>query len=77
MVQLLKPEACNQTVLQDRSLLVRLKLVENAKIEKIDEFFSIQMRYFLVFFKHCVTMYSYESACIFVSSRCGMVEMFY
>ena len=35
MVQLLKPEACNQTVLQDRSLLVRLKLVENAKIENL------------------------------------------
>ena len=64
-------------MLPDRSHVTGQKFVKNAKIEKIDEFFSIQMRYFLVFFKHCVTMYSYESACIFVSSRCGMVEMFY
>ena len=64
-------------MLPDRSHVIGQKFVENAKIEKIDEFFSIQMRYFLVFFKHCVTMCSYESACIFVSSRCGMVEMFY
>ena len=29
-----KPEACSQTVLPDRSLLIRQKLVENAKIKK-------------------------------------------
>ena len=30
----LKPEACGQTVLPDRSILIRHKVVENAKIEK-------------------------------------------
>ena len=30
-----KPEACSQTVLPDRLILMRQKLVENAKIEKI------------------------------------------
>ena len=30
-----KPEACGQTVLPDRSLLIGQKLVENAKIEKL------------------------------------------
>ena len=29
-----KPEACGQTVLPDRSILIGQKLVENAKIEK-------------------------------------------
>mgnify|MGYP006888589198 CR=1 FL=1 len=29
-----KPEACGQTVLQDRSVLIGQKLVENAKIQK-------------------------------------------
>ena len=29
-----KPEACGQTVLPDRSVLIGQKLVENAKIEK-------------------------------------------
>ena len=29
-----KPEACGQTVLPDRSLLIGQKLVENAKIQK-------------------------------------------
>ena len=29
-----KPEACGQTVLPDRSILLRQKLMENAKIEK-------------------------------------------
>ena len=32
--QFRKPEACGQTVLPDRSLLIGKKLVENAKIEK-------------------------------------------
>ena len=35
-----KPEACGQTVLPDRSVLIGQKLVENAKIQKI------QMRHF-------------------------------
>ena len=39
-----KPEACGQTVLPDRSLLIGLKLVENAKLKKFD---------FLVIFKQC------------------------
>ena len=30
-----KPEACGQTVLPDRSVLIGQKLVENAKIEKL------------------------------------------
>ena len=30
-----KPEACGQTVLPDRSVLIGQKLVENAKIQKI------------------------------------------
>ena len=30
-----KPEACGQTVLPDRSILIGQKLVENAKIEKL------------------------------------------
>ena len=29
-----KPEACGQTVLPDRSLLIGQKMVKNAKIEK-------------------------------------------
>ena len=29
-----KPEACGQTVLPDRSVLIGQKLVENAKIQK-------------------------------------------
>ena len=29
-----KPEACGQTVLPDRSLLIGQKLVENAKVKK-------------------------------------------
>ena len=29
-----KPEACGQTVLPDRSILIGQKLVENAKIQK-------------------------------------------
>ena len=33
MLNLLKPEACGQTVLPDRSVLIEQKLVENAKIE--------------------------------------------
>ena len=39
-----KPEACGQTVLPDRSVLIDQKLVENAKI---------QMRHLGWFFKHC------------------------
>ena len=35
-----KPEACGQTVLPDMSVLIGQKLVENAKIKKI------QMRHF-------------------------------
>ena len=30
-----KPEACGQTVLPDRSVLIGQKLVENAKIENV------------------------------------------
>ena len=30
----IKPEACGQTVLPDRSVLIGQKLVENAKIQK-------------------------------------------
>ena len=30
-----KPEACGQTALSDRSILIGQKLVENAQIEKI------------------------------------------
>ena len=30
-----KPEACRQTVLPERSILIGQKLVENAKIEKL------------------------------------------
>ena len=33
--EFLKVEACGQTVLPDRSLLIRQKLVENAKIDKL------------------------------------------
>ena len=32
--EFLKPEACGQTVLPDRSGLIGQKLVENAKIQK-------------------------------------------
>ena len=35
MASFWKPEACGQTVLQDRSLSIRLKLMESAKIEKL------------------------------------------
>ena len=38
--EFLKPEACGQTVLPDRSILIGQKLVENAKTTKI------QMRHF-------------------------------
>ena len=38
--EFLKPEACGQTVLPDKSVLIGQKLVENAKIQKI------QMRHF-------------------------------
>ena len=34
MVNFLKTEACGQTVLPDRSVLIGQKLVENAKIQK-------------------------------------------
>ena len=37
-----KTVACGQTVLQDRSISIEQKLVENAKIEKI----NFQMRHF-------------------------------
>ena len=33
--EFLKPEACGQTVLPDRSVSIRQKLVENAKIQKL------------------------------------------
>ena len=42
-----KREVCGQTVLPDKSILIRQKLVENAKMPKIE------MRLFLLFFKHC------------------------
>ena len=34
-VEFLKPEACSQTALPDRSLLIRQKLVANAKIQML------------------------------------------
>ena len=34
MASFWKPEACGQTVLPDRSVLIGQKLVENAKLEK-------------------------------------------
>ena len=34
---LFKPEACGQTVLPDRSILIRQKLLENAKNKKIHQ----------------------------------------
>ena len=34
MVILEKPKACGQTMLPDRSVLMRQKLVENARMEK-------------------------------------------
>ena len=43
----LKTETCGQTVLPDGSILIRQKLVENAKIE---QFFNAT---FWVIFKHC------------------------
>ena len=42
-----KPEACGQTVLPDRSVLIGQKLVENAKMPKI------KMQYLKVIFKKC------------------------
>ena len=33
--EFLKPEACGQTVLLDRSVVIGQKLVENAKVAKI------------------------------------------
>ena len=36
MASFWKPEACGQTVLPDRSVLIGQKLVENAKIKKCD-----------------------------------------
>ena len=45
--RVLKPEACNQTMLPDRSFLKGQKLVENAN--------------FLMIFKHCVTTICYNS----------------
>ena len=50
-----KPKACVQKVLPDISLLIRQKMVENAKNSK--------MRHFLVIFKHCVVGLVF---CIFV-----------
>ena len=44
MASFCKSEACGQTVLPDRSVLIGQKLVENAKIQKI------QMRHFEQFF---------------------------
>ena len=37
-----KPEACGQTVLPDRSLLIGQKLVKNAKIQKLFDILSGQ-----------------------------------
>ena len=34
--EFLKPEACGQTVLPDRSILIGQKLAENAKSKKIE-----------------------------------------
>ena len=39
-VEFLKPEACSQTALPDRSIFLEQKLLENAKIA------NIQMRHF-------------------------------
>ena len=45
-----KPEACGQTVLPDRSLLIGQKMVENAKMSKIEN------ATFWVVFKQCEGM---------------------
>ena len=42
-----RPEACGQTVLPDRSVLIGQKLVKNAKIKKKSN------ATFWVIFKHC------------------------
>ena len=41
MASFLKPEACGQTELPDRSVLIRQKLVENAKIENSNATFWV------------------------------------
>ena len=46
-----KSEACGQTVLPDRSLIIGQKIVENAKIQKNSN------ATFWVIFKHCVALY--------------------
>ena len=59
--EFLKTEACGQTVLPDRSLLIGQKLVENAKITKhkfniLSDFQTLCKKSnetFLLIFKHC------------------------
>ena len=46
LVSFRMPEGCGLTVLPGRSILIRQKLVKNAKIEKVE---------FLVIFKQCLT----------------------
>ena len=62
-----KPEACGQTVLPDRSVLIGQKLVENAKIKKINcdilsNFQTMEWNgneTFLMIFKHCDLVYPF------------------
>ena len=54
MASFWKPEACGQTVLPDRSVLVRQKLVENAKIQNSNATFW-------VIFKQCEDVSQFQS----------------
>ena len=47
--EILKPEVCGQTVLPDRSLLIRQKLVENTKSQNSNATFR-------VIFKQCAVV---------------------
>ena len=44
-----RPEAGDETVLPDMSILIGQKFVENAKIEKIEEFFQFKCDIFGAF----------------------------
>ena len=61
LVSFWKPEACGQTVLPDRSVLIRQKLVENAKI---------QMRYFELFSNNVSSLKSLKT------NACNPKEVF-
>ena len=52
-----KPEACGQTVLPDRSIFIGQKLMENAKIEKLNFRAKTWKDWsFKVILKHCVLL---------------------